>query len=304
MEQAPYDIETISWNLGEKKCYIELPTSQHKNLKLTPELLSKVERAVNQLIVQNVPVIVHAQEADDKETTRPDSLPADYVGSGGHIRTIEIENLDKNPCCGTHVTNLGQLQSLKLLHTENVRGGNTRLFFLFGQRVLDTLGNLNTIARQLNTLLSCPPENFVENVDKIQKQSKEHSKRAKKLLESLAVYTVNDVETELKSKSFALVYKEEADMDFLATVANVIRDRKLLEEGTNKVVVLAAGEQQTGGPIIVTGGTNEIVQKTGKIVTAALSGVKGGGKGRWQGKAQNWSGIENLEKALVDQLEQ
>lgn len=304
MEQAPYDIETISWNLGEKKSYIELPTSQHKNLKLTPELLSKVERAVNQLIVQNVPVIVHAQEADDKETTRPDSLPADYVGIGGHIRTIEIENLDKNPCCGTHVTNLGQLQSLKLLHTENVRGGNIRLFFLFGQRVLDTLGNLNTIARQLNTLLSCPPENFVENVDKIQKQSKEHSKRAKKLLESLAVYTVNDVETELKSKSFALVYKEEADMDFLAMVANVIRDRKLLEEGTNKVVVLAAGEQQTGGPIIVTGGTNEIVQKTGKIVTATLSGVKGGGKGRWQGKAQNWSGIENLEKALVDQLEQ
>jgi misacylated tRNA(Ala) deacylase len=298
MEQEPFHLETVSWNLGEKKSYIEL--QKNEDVKITPELLSRVELAVNNLIVKNIPVIVHAQEAQE-DITRPDSLPADYVG-GGHIRTIEIENLDKNPCCGTHVTNLGQLQALKLLHTENVRGGNTRLFFLFGKRVLDTLDSLNTISRQLNTLLSCPPEGFVENVEKIQKQSKEHSKRAKKLLESLAVYTVNDVEVELKEKSFALVYKEEADMEFLAMVANVIRDRKLLEEGTQKVVVLAAGEKQTGGPIIVTGGTNEIVQRAGKIVTTTLSGVKGGGKGRWQGKAQNWSGIENLEKALADEL--
>jgi hypothetical protein len=93
-------------------------------------------------------------------------------------------------------------------------------------------------------------------------------------------------------------------MDFLGMVANGIRDRQLLPEQSdiNQVVVLAAGEQKAGGPIIVSGTNNEIVQKTGKLVMKVLSGVKGGGKGRWQGKAQNWTGIETLEQALQDEL--
>lgn len=296
MEQAPYNIETVSWNMGEKRCYIELPTGTVK-IDITPELLAQVEADVNALIVKNSSVITHVQEADHKDTERPASLPADYVG-GGIIRTIEIQNLDKNPCCGTHVESLGQLQALKILHSENVRGGNTRIFFLFGQRILDTLDASYTITRQLNALLTCPPDKFVDNIDKLQKQSKENLKKAKRLLESLAVYTVNDIEADLKDKPFAIVYKEDADMEFLTTIANVVKDRKFLEEGVEKVIVLAAGEKNIGGPVIVTGGNNDIVQKTGKIINSVLSGVKGGGKGRWQGKAQNWNGMENLEKAL------
>lgn len=289
MEKEPFNLGTVSWNLGEKRCYIEIPTQQ-KNV--TQEILKKVEVNVNRMIVNNVPVITHSEEVHET-IDRPDSLPEDYIG-GGSIRTIEIKGLDRNPCCGTHVSFLGQLQVLKLLHTENVRGGNTRLFFLFGQRVLDTLEQSHTINRQLTNIMSCPPENFVENVEKIQKQSKENLKKAKRLLESLAAYTVQDIETSLKEKDVALVYKEEADMDFLVMVANVMRDKGVIQDGSEKVVVLLAGEKNTGGPVIITGGTNDIVQKTGKILTSTLSGVKGGGKGRWQGKSQNWNGIEQL----------
>lgn len=303
LEQPPFNIETVSWNLGEKRSYIELPTGNNKNgTKITPQLLKEVEVIVNQLIVKNIPVQVHAQHAHEV-ADRPDSLPEDYVG-GGVIRTIEIENLDKNPCCGTHVNGLAQLQCCKLLHTENVRGGNTRVFFLFGQRVLDTLDASYVITRQLTNLLSGPQEQFIENVQKLQQQSKDHMKRAKRLLEQLAAFTVNEVEAKLKESNFTVVYKEDGDMDFLSMVANGIRDRQLLPEqaDVNKIVVLAAGEEKAGGPIIVTGTNNEIVQKAGKLVMKALSGVKGGGKGRWQGKAQNWVGIDKLEQVLQEEL--
>ncbi|RCH78080.1 Alanyl-tRNA editing protein Aarsd1, partial [Rhizopus stolonifer] len=269
LEQAPYNLETASWNLGEKKCYIELPTSTNKSTTITPELLQDVEKIVNQLIVKNTPIITHTEHAHQVDE-RPESLPEDYVG-GGIIRTIEIEHLDKNPCCGTHLLALGQLQCFKILYTENVRGGNTRIFFLFGQRVLDTLGSYYSTSRQLTSMLSVAPEQFVENVQKIQHQSKEHLKRAKRLLESLAAYTVKDVKQKLEDKSWAVVYREDADMEFLGFVANGIRDQLLLE-GTQKVVVLAAGEKKTGGPIIVTGGTAEIVQQVGKVVMKTLSG--------------------------------
>lgn len=298
LEQEPYNIDTISWSLGEKRSFIELPTGT-KKLAITPELLKEVETIVNQLIIKNVPVITHSEEANDEEA-RPDSLPKDYVG-GGHIRTIEIQGLDHNPCCGTHILALGQLQCLKLLNTENVRGGNTRVFFLFGQRVLESFDASYQITRQITNLLSGGQETFVDNIQKIQQQNKENMRRAKRYLEQLANFTVTDIAKSLESQKFATMYKEDGDMEFLGMVANVIRDRQLLESN-DKVVILAAGEKKTGGPIIVTGSDNDLVQKTGKIVMKVLSGVKGGGKGRWQGKAQNWNGIEDLEKALQDEI--
>ncbi|EIE91316.1 hypothetical protein G6F46_003539 [Rhizopus delemar] len=297
MEKEPYGLETVSWNLGKKHSYIEIPTGKQKSMtKITPELLSKVEKAVNELILQDLSVITHVQEHN--EQNRPETLPDDYTGEG-YIRTVEIKDIDRNTCCGTHIKRLGQLQTMKILHTENVRGGNTRVFFLFGQRVLDFLDVSYSITRKLTSVLSGPQETFVENVQKIQQQSREHMKKAKRLLESLAKYTVNDIGEALKENQFAIVYKEEGDMEFLSMIANIVRDRKLIDEGDQKVVILAAGEKKQGGPIIITGSNNELVQKVGKIVTSTLTRVKGGGKGRWQGKAQNWDGMEELENAVA-----
>ncbi|CEG78002.1 hypothetical protein RMATCC62417_12671 [Rhizopus microsporus] len=295
LEREPYNLDTLCWNLGKKYSYVEVPAGKQA-VKITPELLNSVEKAVNRLILEDAPVITHVQEHD--EDNKPDSLPDDYTG-GGVIRTIEIKGLDLNPCCGTHVSRLGQLQSMKLLHTENVRGGNVRIFFLFGQRVLDFLDASYVITRRLTNLLSGPQESFIESVQKIQQQSRDHMKRAKRLLESLAKYTADEVSEALKKNQYAIVYKEEGDLDFLSMVANIIRDRKLIDEHDQKVVILAAGDKKQGGPIIVTGSDNDLVQKTGKIITSTLSGVKGGGKGRWQGRAQSWSEIDKLMAAMA-----
>lgn len=56
----------------------------------------------------------------------------------GDIRVINIEGVDSNMCCGTHVRNLAQLQCIKLL---NVEKNKNRQFlnFLVGSRVLKRL---------------------------------------------------------------------------------------------------------------------------------------------------------------------
>ncbi|KAI8371688.1 Threonyl/alanyl tRNA synthetase [Radiomyces spectabilis] len=295
LEQEPYNLETVGWNLGEKRSYVELGTAKGGQKPPSQEILDQVERRVNDLILQEIPVIRHVQvNADDGE--RPDSLPADYIG-GGLIRTIEIQDFDKNPCCGTHVRHLGHLQCLKILNTEKVRGGNTRVFFLFGQRVLDTLNANYKVERQLTSLLSCPLESFVDSVTKIQQQSRQHMKQAKRLLADLAEHTVTELETTLATQPFAVSYRDDADMEYVSMIATLLKNKKTLD-GQDKVVILAAGEKQVGGPIIVVGGNDDVVQKASKTVTQTIEGVKGGGKGRWQGKAKSWQGIEKLEEAL------
>lgn len=73
-----------------------------------PPQLRALERLANDRIVAQVPVSVFVSEdAVHDPRIRRRRLPADLAGP---IRVVEIEGLDQNLCCGTHVTNLGQLQ--------------------------------------------------------------------------------------------------------------------------------------------------------------------------------------------------
>ncbi|KAL0088778.1 Threonyl/alanyl tRNA synthetase [Phycomyces blakesleeanus] len=290
LEKEPYNMETLSWNLGPAKCYVELSTKNTKTLGA--EQLATLESRVNDLILEELPMECHV-EANTGDG-RPDSLPADYVG-GGSIRTITIEGLDTNPCCGTHVRHLGHLQVLKLLHVESARGGNIKLFFLFGQRVLDTLDVAYKTSRQVTSILSVPQEQFVENITKLQQQTRASQKQIKRLMTELAGHTATEVKLQLKSQPYGFVYRPDGDMDFLVDIASALKDTDDIKD---KVVVLAAGEKQTGGQMLITGGSEEIVQKTAKALLAAFPDLKGGGKARWQGKAKSWKTIDTLDTHL------
>ena len=54
------------------------------------------------------------------------------------LRLLHIQDLDVNACGGTHLANTAELQVVKLLGTENARGG-TRVWFLVGGRALAAL---------------------------------------------------------------------------------------------------------------------------------------------------------------------
>lgn len=76
-------------------------------------------------------------------------LPKDHVGA---VRVINIDGIDSNLCCGTHVTNLSQLQMIKLLHTEKSKD-RYLVYFLVGHRVLNKLKDSYAREQELNTLL-------------------------------------------------------------------------------------------------------------------------------------------------------
>ena len=259
----------------------------------TAEQLKEAERRVNQLITDALPITVHTETYDD--ATKPDSLPADYVG-GGTIRRVEIQKLDMNACCGTHVQHTGHLQTIKLLHTEKSRGGNTRLFFLVGQRVTESFDAALQVSRQLNNLLSCPQEAFVENVTRLQQSNRLNQKMAKRFMAELAPYIASDIVQRLAQQNVVFVYREDGDMDLLQLIYFVLKD----QIKPNTAVVLAAGEKNAGGPLMIVADADHTVQTVAKVVKEAMD-IKGGGKGRWQGKAKSWKGIEVLQKQL-DQL--
>jgi Ser-tRNA(Ala) deacylase AlaX len=102
--------------------------------------VSDIELGVNQLSTEQLDALEEAAAAEirsarlvatrrvpsgrlEKLKVRTRGLPA---GHQGPIRLVEIEGVDLNTCGGTHVRSTAEIETVKLLNIESLRGG-TRL---------------------------------------------------------------------------------------------------------------------------------------------------------------------------------
>lgn len=144
--EKEYNYNTRAWWLGAESSYIEI---DGKNI--TEDEMRKIETMCNSFIAQalsvNVQMFETADCAGDEVSRASRGLPLDLSGP---IRVINIEGVDSNMCCGTHVTNLAQLQMIKLMNIEKTKG-KTFVHFLVGNRVVKKLES--TFQRELQFTL-------------------------------------------------------------------------------------------------------------------------------------------------------
>jgi misacylated tRNA(Ala) deacylase len=166
---------TYGWNMGKDlKSFVEF-----EKVMPSQEQLDELEMLVNEFIRA-----AHAIEIDLEthlhEAERPDTLPEDI--QTGVLRQIKMGSIPFKPCCGTHVQKTSDIQCVKFLNLENIRGGNVRLWFSCGNRVLKLLHQSLARDKELNVLLSSGPDQFPDRVKKIKQQTKDFMK-ANKVLE-------------------------------------------------------------------------------------------------------------------------
>ncbi|THG97418.1 hypothetical protein EW145_g7617, partial [Phellinidium pouzarii] len=135
-------LPTLSWSLTAypTPAYVELPRA------LTTDELARIQEMAHTLAYEGRRVHVEVEPLDtenhpgvttlDSGRTVGKALPKDYTG--GVKRTVVIDGVDKNPCCGTHLPSLHNLQLFLLPQAESLARGSTstsRLFFLCGPRL-------------------------------------------------------------------------------------------------------------------------------------------------------------------------
>jgi len=281
-----YAFKTISWNLGENISHVELNTS-----KISTEQISSIENECNQCIRQSTPVVVHyltKEEALGLEEVKTRGLPEDVVEP---IRVIEIKGVEKNMCCGTHVSNLCDLQVIKLLHTEPMRGG-IRLFFLAGNRVIQKLGQCYDAERKLTKLLSCGPEDHAESVDKLKNSVRSTQKSCKAYLKEIAKFEALEKLQRVENSGYIFHHREDGDQDYIFTFVN-----NLGEKGKELVVFVAVGAVKTGGQFLMRG-PEDAVATLSTSIKEIIDGKGGGKKDQLQGKAGNFKRIAEIEELL------
>ncbi|KAM9837551.1 alanyl-tRNA editing protein Aarsd1 isoform 2-T2 [Aulostomus maculatus] len=282
-----FGYKTTSWELGRQRSTIELDTPSVK-----PAQLQALEEAVNEKIRAHVPVTVQLLAIDDPavEKVRSRGLPEDHAGP---IRIIDIEGIDANMCCGTHVSNLSHLQVIKLLGTEKGKKNKTNLIFLAGNRVLKYAEKSFSTERSLVSLLKTGPDEHVEAVDKLQKSVKLLQKTNLSLLRDMAVLIAQNFMSNLQRGNFFSLHKKEGDNEFMNIIANEINTEETL-------VFLTVGEEKGPG-LFLLAGPSEQVTPMGPRVLDLLQGKGAGKNGRFQGKANSLARRGEME-ALLQQL--
>lgn len=316
------NVPTLSWSLtaSPAPCYVELPRS------LSAEEIASVQAEANQLVFEGRKIHVEVKELD--KATVPDvpklesgrevgrGLPSDYTG--GVHRVVVIDGVDRNPCCGTHLPSLHNLQLFLLPHTEIMSRSSTtsaRLYFLAGPRLISHLTLSHTLLAGAALTLNCGAPQVPERVAQVIDERKRAEKRNEDLEAELALRIAGDILAALeedKDEGLFVSSKHRTDdasnaLGFLTAISQSFTN--LLPASPSKgrpyLVVLSSSpsaQNSTSTHVVLAfGSEDQKVKEAGEGIKTKL-GVKGGGKGpKWSGKLiGTWK--EGRNEAAVQEI--
>lgn len=269
---------TTSFHLGESLADVELDAPE-----LPPEQVAALEEAVAAEVRAARPVTSRrvAPEAYAALGVRTRGLPDGYAGD---VRLVEIAGIDLTTCGGTHLASTAEIEAVKLLGTEPMRGG-TRLHFVAGGRVRHRLGEHEARAIELRRVLEAPEKELAAAARLKTEQLRDAQRRASYLEERLAEALAAALAGALAVRGVPLadLHIEDADGGFLQRLAARFQERA----PASAALLTAAGPK--GIFFALTAGPESPldVRGLGGRVAELLEG-RGGGSGRlYQGKARS-----------------
>jgi alanyl-tRNA synthetase len=275
---------TTAFHLREHVSDIELDVPG-----LAPLQIEMLEEAVAEEIRAGHPISIRRVPPEDLTdlNVRTRGLPP---GHHGEVRLVEIAGVDLNTCGGTHVRSTAELEAIKFLGSEAMRGG-TRLFYVAGGRVRHRLAAHEARTARLRSLLGTPDEEITAAVEARLELGRAGEKRMRALEEELATALAETLAA--RPDRVVSVHLEGKDVGFLQRVAKRL-------SGSDKVALLTASAGEQGFFVLVAGaGVVLDVQGAGREIAEVMGG-RGGGSGRaYQGKVASLGAREAALARLV-----
>jgi Ser-tRNA(Ala) deacylase AlaX len=275
-----HGVPTTSFHLGADVAYVDLGADR------LPLTLDALEAELDAEILAARPISDQECEAHELGPlgVRSRGLPD---GFAGRVRLVRIEGVDLNTCGGTHLRSTAELQTVKLLGVEKVRGAGLRLSFLYGGRVRRRLGASLAHEERLNRLLSVGVEGHVAAIERATADARDASRRLKAAEAELAGFVAERLAT--TPGPVIAAHREGADLRVLQGLAAALAPRR-----PDALLFLTADD----GSFLLAGDP-DAVARLGPEVATRLGGRGGGGKGRFQGKAERIDARDAVTAWLV-----
>lgn len=279
-----YNFNTIGFNLSDTKATIDINTTN-----FSADHINKTELLCQNIINSNIPIKTYTI---NKKKAQHLKIPK-KLENLNDIRIVEIEDLDYNPCSGTHVSNTSEINIIKIIKKEKING-KTRLHFLCGNRAFLQFQEQTKLLDKLFDITS-------SNISTLEKTLENSQNKYEKLVEKINNYESNEIANETSllkqsSKSYNNIFLtskiyENYSLDLIKQISNnLIKDEPYiavigLKNESNCNIILSKNKK------IEVVHMNEILMEIKDLV-----GGKGGGSEYFAQIGGNQ--FENLESAI------
>ena len=236
------------------------------NGQLTDCEIKEVEHLVNEAIWANVDVV--CSFPSDEELSDIDYRSKKELT--GAIRIVTIPGYDVCACCAPHVLRTGEIGLLKVVKTQNYKGG-TRVSILCGKRALSYISSEHDIIDELVRIFTTSQDNILSSVDKLQSDFQDCKGQMVDLQNRLLEYELKEIDKDLQN--VFLVKEPSVDQNVLRKTVN------LLASSRSGFCGAFAGDEKNGYRYIIASGTEGKDCKALQRVLSEEFGARGGGNG-------------------------
>lgn len=202
-----FGAETVSFHISKDYASIDVDMQDLQRAQI-----NQIEMLANKIIQSNFKIKAYFKE--DKTT-----------------RIVEIEDMDHNPCGGTHVYATGEVGLLKIIKSSNYKS-KTHIEFLCGMRAIRDYNLKDEITGEMSKLLSSQIKNILQKAKKIidSKNSleKENKDLRKELYKLKAESYINDIKT-VEGVNYIVKDLKDTDLKEISLISSNIDTKNTIQ---------------------------------------------------------------------------
>jgi len=268
-------VDTLSSHLGDDNSTIDVNSE-----RINEPQLQDVENFANQVIWENRPVRAFWAGKFDLNNPLLRKKP-----DAGHekIRLVEIENLDLDPCGGTHVTATGQVGFIKITGSEKIRG-YTRYSFIAGNRAFRDLQKTYSVITTLGQILTTGVDGLPTAVEKLVQENKRLDKTVQNFEKEADERMIAELAQLAADNSLVSMHYNDKTPETLRRVAGAV-----IKQSSGTFLLGSAGE--TPCVVFATTQSDLDLRPVLKQILPLFKGRGGGSASFVQGGGTNSAGI-------------
>ena len=243
---------------------------------IEPEMIEKIEKSVNDIILSNLKVKIDFENIEDAKKRGAMALFSDKYGDV--VRVVEIDGYSIELCGGAHVKSTGEIGLFNIESESGIASGTRRITAITGHASLKYVNKLEEKLSKVAGMLKTDGKNVVDVVEKYIAEAKNIVKEYEQLQTKLVKYEINELLENVDEINGVKVLKAAfANKDVNELKEIVDRGKEKLQSG-----IIILGTNNDGKAIFVVGVTKDLISKVkaGEIVKVAAQVAGGNGGGR------------------------
>jgi len=255
--------------------------------------LIEIERLINEWIRNNKKIKISILPYD--EAVKKGAMAIFGEKYGDTVRMVEVEDVSKELCGGTHQTETGRLGLFKIISEESVAAGVRRIEAIAGEAAYNWVKQMWDKLQGLSLLLKTTPKDIEAKIDRLLKKERELEKEVELLQQKLSSYQAKEqmAVKELKNGKRAIATKVAVtDVNQLRTTMDTIKDKE-----RNAIIFLTTAiDGKANYLLFVPDDIGDF--DAGKLLKEIVAEVNGRGGGK-KSLAQGGSGsAKDIETAI------